>query len=244
VGLLAASVVHDFNNALTALRAHLHVAQLSGSVEPVTQCHAILDQCSGLTRWLLDFCSPLRAPRAVVQSTDLVQCVSEALGIVRRLLPKNVLIQVCHDTASAEVQVEPGLIEHALVNLILNARDAIAGGGTISVGVRSADSRHQLVVEDTGTGIAPDILGRVFEPFFSTKRTGQGTGLGLASVRRMVESAFGAVAIRSEPGRGTRVTLEFPRVPSEDASPRQRGGESHGMGRDDRSSMAPPAELR
>jgi two-component system, cell cycle sensor histidine kinase and response regulator CckA len=212
VGLIAASVAHDFNNAIAALRAHLFLVRDVGSPLPVNECMDIVDRCASLTRWLLSFSSPFDPVRRRPTSgaVDLRRCVSDALRIVQKLLPNDVVLVSNLGSEAALVQVESNLVVHVVINLILNARDALPEGGTIETNiVASRAGRHQLTVSDSGVGMAPETLQRAFDPFFTTKPPGSGTGLGLASVRGMVEAASGSVSIASELGVGTRVSVTF-----------------------------------
>lgn len=226
LGLLAASVAHDFNNALSALRAQFYIAQVQGGGPlPLAEWHAIVDRCASLTRWLLALSLPSTAPSAGVDEVvDLRCCVTDALKGVQGLLPGNIGFALDLGSEPAFVALDPNLIVHALVNLVLNARDALARGGTIAIALRAgAGDHYELSVEDSGQGMSSEVVRRAFEPFFTTKAPGQGTGLGLASVLRIVERARGSVAIASEPGRGTRVTLRLPRS-AEGGARRARGG--------------------
>jgi PAS domain S-box-containing protein len=213
LGLLAASVAHDFNNALSALRAQLYVAQTQlNELLPLAEVHTIVDRCASLTRWLLAVSLPSTARNdRTAHVVDLRQCVAEALKGVKRLLPSSIGLAAELGQEPALVELDPSLIVHAVINLVVNARDALSGGGVIVVTLRaSSNNQHELTVEDAGQGMSPEVVRRAFEPFFTTKAPGLGTGLGLSSVRRIVEQANGTVAISSEPGRGTRVTLTLP----------------------------------
>jgi signal transduction histidine kinase len=223
VGLISASVAHDFNNAITALRAHLYVARDAvGLALPFSECMGILDRCASLTSWLLSFSLPTDPARrkSVTGPVDLRKCVSDALKIVQKLLPSNITLVSNLGAESALVRVDTNLVVHAVINLVLNARDALADGGTIDVTIAASSvGTCQLTVADSGVGMGPETLRRAFEPFFTTKSVERGTGLGLASVRRMVEAASGTVSIASELGAGTSVTLTFPDASA--AAPRQ-----------------------
>jgi PAS domain S-box-containing protein len=214
LGLLAASVAHDFNNALSALRAQLYVAQAQLSdLLPLAEVHTIVDRCASLTRWLLSVSLPSTARSdRTAHVVDLRQCVTEALKGVKRLLPSSIGLAAELGQEPALVELDPSLIVHAVINLVVNARDALPGGGVIVVTLRTASDHHALTVDDAGQGMSAEVVQRAFEPFFTTKAPGLGTGLGLSSVRRIVEQANGAVAISSEPGHGTRVTLTLPRA--------------------------------
>jgi signal transduction histidine kinase len=126
-------------------------------------------------------------------------------------LPSKIKLVSNLGTESAFVRVDSNLVVHAVINLVLNARDALPDGGTIDATIAASPAgRYQLTIADSGVGMSPETLKRAFEPFFTTKSPERGTGLGLANVRQMIESASGTVSIASELGVGTRVTLTFP----------------------------------
>lgn len=216
IGLLTANVAHDFNNALTALRAQLYFAELQlGPSAALVECQMIVDRCCGLTDWLLQTISPRRTAALAADRgvTDLGRCVGDAVRAVQQLFPSNIRVQLDLAEEAWVVSMEPNSIVHALLNLLMNARDALPDGGTIEIGIQAIGAtRCRLCVADTGSGMAPETLQRAFEPFFTTKAPGHGTGLGLPSVRRIVERAGGRVTIESEPGKGTCVTVELPRA--------------------------------
>ena len=217
VGRLAGGLSHDFNNILTAVSGSAEMLRITKipkeRAELVDEIIAARDRGAALTRQLLAF-----ARREVVQP-QVIELARYVRG-VERLLQRVAgdrqrlrfeLVPGCH------VRVDPGQLEHTLMNLVANARDAMPNGGTctISVSRLSSDSRPTRVllrVADEGIGMTPEVVARAFEPFFTTKARGQGTGLGLASVHGMAEQSDGTAYISSTPGRGTEVTLELPQV--------------------------------
>jgi len=212
---VAASIAHDLNNAITALRAQLYVAHARlGAALPVAECQQILDHCTTLAKRLLASAMPLdRASRAAPPRVDLRHCVSDALRIVGPVLPGNIVVRPALGRVQSFVCFHPELIIDAVVNLVLNARDALPEGGNISVSITPfVGAYHRLTVLDSGIGMAPETLTSAFEPFFTTKGREQGTGLGLPAVRRTIEEAGGTVTITSEEGRGTEVTILLPRA--------------------------------
>lgn len=220
---IAASIAHDLNNAITALRAQLYVAHARlGAALPVAECQQILDHCTTLAKRLLASGMPRdRASPAVAPRIDLRRCVTDALRIVSPVLPSNIVVRPSLGRAPSFVCFHSELIIDAVVNLILNARDALPKGGSIGVSIAAfVGAYHQLTVVDSGIGMAPETLTSAFEPFFTTKGGGRGTGLGLPAVRRTIEEAGGTVSIRSERGKGTEVTILLPR-----AAPDGLGGE-------------------
>ena len=229
LGRLSGSVAHDFNNALLILQASVDMARLRPSyVETALRdIGAAIQQAAATTRQLRAF-SPQAARPPLVLS--LAETLKREAALLERILPANVTSR-CHvePSPSTDAAREPsellilgdeGQIQSLLTNLALNARDAMPDGGTLDLRLRRATDEElgdvQLAgdfaaidVEDTGVGIPPEMLGRVFEPFFTTKGAA-GTGLGLASVRDVIEKNGGRVRVVSEVGRGTRFTLYWP----------------------------------
>jgi signal transduction histidine kinase len=207
--VLAASVAHDFNNAISALRAHLYVvAQSVGKLLLLDECQLVLARCADSTRRLVALCA---ANEGDLRSIPLGRIIGDALRIAQHLLPQSVHVVTELEAGSARVRFDPDLAVHVVINLLLNARDAMPTGGTITIRTRASSRACQLTLDDTGAGMAPEVLARAFEPFFTTKAVGRGSGLGLANVRRIVEAAGGTVALHSKPAAGTRVTIELPR---------------------------------
>lgn len=212
---IAASIAHDLNNAITALRAQLYVAHARlGAALPIAECQQILDHCTTLAKRLLASAMPRdRASAATPPKVDLRSCVSDALRIVGPVLPSDILVHPSLGEAPSFVCFHPELIIDAVVNLVLNARDALPEGGSIGVSIAPfVGAYHQLTVVDCGIGMAPETLTSAFEPFFTTKGREHGTGLGLPAVRRTIEEAGGTVTITSEQGKGTEVTILLPRA--------------------------------
>jgi signal transduction histidine kinase len=236
LGQLAGGVAHDFNNLLAVmLNYSAFVAEEVGLLAPVGQdprWQAVRDdiaqiQRAGeraiqLTHQLLAF-----GRREVVrpQVLDLNQVVAEVEQLLRRTLGEHIELVTVLAADLWPAVADPGQIEQVLVNLAVNARDAMPGGGTLRIDtgnqvldIRAASAhvglvpgRHvRLSVSDTGGGIPPEIADRVFEPFFTTKPKGQGTGLGLATVYGIITQAGGAAEIRSVPGAGTTLTALLP----------------------------------
>ena len=145
------------------------------------------------------------------QKVELTQLVHEALELVRRAVPKTVEVVYHPPAASCHVAVDPPQMQQVLLNLCLNARDAMDGGGTLTVIVCPSDAdRATVIVEDTGTGIDQDTVARIFEPFYTTKEPGSGTGLGLAVAAGIVQSHGGTIDVESEIGEGSRFTIRLP----------------------------------
>ncbi len=226
IGRLAGGVAHDFNNLLTAIRgyAELLFVDLDESDPRRADASEILkaaDSAGSLTRQLLAFSrKQILAPR-VVQLDDIVRGMEKML---RRLIGEDVelVVEVAPDIWP--VKADPGQIEQVVLNLAVNARDAMPTGGRLTIAVASSTvapgaapkGRHgefvEMTVTDSGTGMDPATLPHIFEPFFTTKAEGRGTGLGLATVDGIVEQSGGVIDVKSEPGRGTTFRILLPRV--------------------------------
>ena len=227
VGRISAQITHEVRNPLNAigLNAELLAEELEaaeaeghGSAEARSLCAAIsreVDRLNAVTEEYLRFARP---PRAAAGRQDLAEVAGSLLDFlapelaaarveVRRELPHGL----------PAVRGEEGPLRAVLLNLVRNAREAMAGGGTLTVAARRGEAGVEVVVGDTGRGIAAEDLGRVFDPFYSTKE--RGTGLGLAFVQQVVQEHGGTVRCQSEPGRGTTFTLSFPAAPEERVEP-------------------------
>ena len=163
--------------------------------------------------------------------TELQTCVEKSLRLLRHVLPSN--MKILAETADEPVWVyaDATQLQQVIMNLAINARDAMPAGGTLKITVSQPDTETngvasaggpqapvgRLVVSDSGTGMEPDVRERIFEPFFTTKPRGQGTGLGLAIIHGIVEDHDGRISVESEPGRGTTFTVELPVLDSQDA---------------------------
>ncbi|MBS1150968.1 MAG: sensory box histidine kinase/response regulator [Myxococcaceae bacterium] len=219
LGQLAGGIAHDINNVLTVVLANAEVLRLVAGSDPqvaelVGGIRDASQQGAGLTRQLLTFSR--RHPTSTA-SFELGPRVARVARMLQPSLGEDVVLELQTEPEGCRVRADPALIEQLVVNLILNARDAVAAGGKIRVQVRvlpvglGASDRGgvELEVADTGTGMDRTTLSRVFEPFFSTKE--QGTGLGLAVVQRVVKQSAGTLEVDSEPGRGTSFRVHFPR---------------------------------
>ena len=246
IGRLAGGVAHDFNNLLTVILSCADVLRREmadggrGRTEDVEEILAAGDRARDLTRQLLAFAR--QQPVAPVP-LDLAAVVRRNEKLLRRVLGEDVDLRVVVDDGLWPVLCDPGQMEQVLLNLVVNARDAMPGGGAIVIEARNAEpeadepsGRHQgrrvqLTVRDSGTGMSPEVMAHLFEPFFTTKVQGRGTGLGLATVHGIVAQSGGHIHVRSEPGSGSTFEICLPRtsgevvVPSADAGVRTaRGG--------------------
>ena len=216
VGQLAGGIAHDFNNILAVILNYAHFVQRelpedSPLRDDVEQISHAAERGSELTRQLLIFS---RRDPAVPREVDVNALVLDTERLLRRTLGERVALTTSLCEGGCYVVADPAQLEHVLLNLVVNARDAMPEGGTIEIGSRrSGDGQVELSVTDDGEGMEPEVVARAFEPFFTTKPKGAGTGLGLATVYGTVTAAGGEVRIDSEPGRGTAVTLRLPTVP-------------------------------
>ncbi|MES2753357.1 MAG: response regulator [Pseudomonadota bacterium] len=232
VGQLAGGVAHDFNNILTAIIGHCDLMLMRhqpGDVDydDIQQVKANSNRAASLTRQLLAFSRQQTLRPQILQLPDVI---SEVSVLLKRLLGETVVLDVTHGRGLGAVRADPGQLEQVVVNLAVNARDAILaknprGGGRLTIqtlGVTSADVRAMasdilpiadytaLKVIDTGSGIPADHIGKIFEPFFTTKELGKGTGLGLSTVYGIVKQSGGYIFADSPPGQGATFTIYLP----------------------------------
>jgi signal transduction histidine kinase len=220
---MARQVAHDIKNPLTPIqlsaehlrRVHQDAGAPLGAV--LDSCiETILSQVTLLRRIASEFSSFASSPVARLAPTRLHEVIEEVVAPYRTGLPDNVRLEV-HEASNVPVlQVDRGLLGRALVNVIENALHAMRGGGTLTVATRPADGGAAIEIEDSGVGMDPDALERLFEPYFSTKATG--TGLGLTIAKRNVELNGGEISVSSEKGRGTTVTITLPPPPAASAA--------------------------
>jgi signal transduction histidine kinase len=227
VALMGAGLAHDLNNLLCSVKSSAELAALRlGEGEPPgpEDLHRIAgaaDRAARLTGRLMGFA---RREEEDLAPLDLGAAVKGMEATLRLILPRSVELRI--DTAEGSgllVQSSRLRVEQMVVNLVANARDAMPDGGTLTVRTGVGDSERPLAlleVADTGIGMPPDILARIFDPFFTTKPAGQGTGLGLSSLKAMVEEGDGRMEVVSEPGQGARFRIYLPLMPSAGISPR------------------------
>ena len=227
IGQLAAGVAHDFNNMLTIIQGHSSALLAKPSlppemVDPVQAVFFAAERAAGLTRQLLMFSRKnIMQPRPL----DLRETVGNMTKLLGRLLGENVTLQFQAPAALPSVSGDTGMIEQVVMNLAVNARDAMPSGGTLTIAIEPVtvdaaytemrpDARPgnflRLRVADTGIGMDTATLGRIFEPFFTTKEVGKGTGLGLATVYGIVKQHEGWIEVNSVPGKGSTFDVFFP----------------------------------
>jgi CheY-like chemotaxis protein len=217
VGQLTGGIAHDFNNLLQGIMGALELAQkrieqgrLDGLGTYTAQARQAAERASALTHRLLAFSrrQPL-APKPV-QANPLILAMEPLL---RRTLGEMIELRFDLTPGLGPVLCDPNQLDSAILNLAINARDAMPDGGTLTICSRNASGtpeRVQICVADTGTGMAPDVVARAFDPFFTTKPIGQGTGLGLSMVYGFIHQSGGEAKISSKPGAGTVISLLLP----------------------------------
>jgi signal transduction histidine kinase len=242
MGQLTGGVAHDFNNLLTVILGNAeHLAEklaahkeLHGIAESIATA---AERGSDLTRSLLAFA---RKQPLMPRDIDIGQKIVGMEQLLRRTLGEHIECEFRLDENLWQASVDPGQLASALLNLVLNARDAMPSGGKLTVEVQNTSLDESdvdvngearpgdyvmVAMTDTGTGMTTEVAGRAFEPFFTTKEVGKGTGLGLSMVYGFAQQSGGSMQIRSEPGHGTAVKLFFPRVATPQASAAPSAGQ-------------------
>ena len=214
VGQLAGGVAHDFNNLLAAIRNAVQLAidelpEHFSAREDLDVALQTAERAAGLTRQLLAFSR--QQPRTI-DVLDLAAVVRDLMPLLRTSLPPGISVRLAADMADARILADRSQIEQVVLNLVLNARDAMPNGGQVAISVWVDHVRQRVLmnVSDTGTGIDEGTRARIFEPFFTTKPMGSGTGLGLSVVYGVITQAGGTVQADSELGRGTTMRVSLP----------------------------------
>jgi signal transduction histidine kinase/CheY-like chemotaxis protein len=226
LGLLAGGIAHDFNNMLTVIfgRAQVLLNRLPNDARARHDADAIgeaAERASALTRQLLAFSRKQLLER---HTLDLNTVIADMAKMLRRLIGENITVVTTLAHTAAWVNVDRGQLEQVILNLAVNARDAMPNGGQLTLATDHVDVDDDggalpsgrfvsLVVSDTGIGMDAATQARVFEPFFTTKPAGEGTGLGLSTVYGVIEQHGGHIAVESAPGQGTMFRVHLPRVP-------------------------------
>jgi signal transduction histidine kinase len=236
MGRLAGGVAHDFNNLLTVIKSYstMLLTTLDPSDarrEDVEEIAGAADRAAALTRQLLAFSrKQMMQPRAI----SLNDVVSGVEKMLRCLIGGDVVLVTRLEPALWRVSADPGQIEQVIVNLAVNARDAMPGGGRLTIETANAEPAQlpsdvrpaavasgcvMLAVTDTGGGMTPEVQQHLFEPFFTTKERGKGTGLGLPTAYGIVKQSGGDIWVRSEPGHGATFRIYLPRLIDGAAAP-------------------------
>ena len=228
VGMLAGGIAHDFNNLLTIINGYSHIllSSLPADDPNHTAAEQIMkagERAAGLTRQLLAF-SRRQAPQPRI--LDLNQLIAGLENMLRRLIGEDVDLRLVSGGELGQVSADPGQVEQVIMNLVVNARDAMPRGGILTIETTNVelDAHYTrgrgalkpgpyvaLVVSDNGAGMDPGTRARLSEPFFTTKGQGKGTGLGLTTVFGIVKQSGGSVEVYSDPGHGTSVKVFLPR---------------------------------
>ncbi|MEP9353700.1 response regulator [Xanthobacter sp. KR7-65] len=255
VGHLAGGVAHDFNNVLTAIIGYCDLLLAKHrpsdpSFPDIMQIKQNANRAAGLVRQLLAFSRRQTLRPQVIELTDVI---SDAAALLRRLIGERITLDVAHGRDLWPVKVDVNQFEQVIVNLAVNARDAMPDGGTLTLRTANVPASGcaaygqalpegdyvMIEVADTGTGIPPEIMDKIFEPFFSTKEVGKGTGLGLSTVYGIVQQTGGAILAESELGQGTTFRVFLPRhvagaepeEPPRPAEPEPKAADLTGQGR-------------
>jgi nitrogen-specific signal transduction histidine kinase len=231
VGRLAGGIAHDFNNVLTAIKGHLAFAL--ESMPPTDAAHSDLmeaetaaNRASALTKQLLTFS---RQQIMQVRTVDIKSLVADFDRMIRRVIGEDIRIETTLPAEALHVRADAGQLQQVLMNLAVNARDAMPKGGRLTIDVRTetrdapwpgeeevqSGGYVMVSVGDTGAGMTEEVRARIFEPFYTTKESGKGTGLGLAIVYGIVKQFGGHIYVYSEPGRGSTFKIFLPQSEAE-----------------------------
>ena len=228
IGQLAGGVAHDFNNLLTAMIGFCDLLLLrhkpgDQSFSDIMQIKQNANRAANLVRQLLAFSRQQQLQPRILNITDVL---AELSNLLRRLIGENIELKMTHGRDLGLIKVDQGQLEQVIINLAVNARDAMSGGGRLTIQTSNVSTNeptrreHEemppgeyvaIEVLDTGTGIPKENLARIFEPFFSTKEVGSGTGLGLSTVYGIVRQTGGFIFVDSAPGEGAKFTIYLPR---------------------------------
>ncbi|HXF05562.1 MAG TPA: ATP-binding protein [Blastocatellia bacterium] len=229
IGMLASAAAHDFNNLLAAIIGFVELARLQmGGSHPLSrkwqEMLRLCDRARQLVRQMLVLSRPADAPRETYRLRD---CLDELKVFLERMMPENIEVRVAPVAETVCVEANPAQMQQVLINLAVNARDAMPNGGRLEIETKLVDvperdnsgsptgrmkSFVRITVSDTGQGIPPEIRPRIFEPFFTTKGKGKGTGLGLSIVNRIVQEHGGWIDVESNVGQGSRFHIFLPRA--------------------------------
>lgn len=230
IGRLTGGVAHDFNNILTVIKGNLELVELVEDPKErdklIAEAHSASARAVGVIRQLLDFS---RQSQLSPQQVDVETLFGEIAPLIRSIVPARIALQIEADDNLPPILIDANKLSSAVLNLAMNAIDAVSGPGEVLINASAVscvsgrgdlqlpDGKYlQISVTDTGSGIAPEHIDRIQEPFFTTKPVGKGSGLGLSMVSGFADQSGGAVNIQSVPGRGTDVSIFLPVAEGED----------------------------
>ncbi len=229
IGRLAGGIAHDFNNLLTTIMGYSDLISLEEDLndttrEGVREIKNSAERAAALTQQLLAFS---RKQVLQPQVTDLNHLITRLGKMLKRLIGEDIDLTTKLDSKLGHIKADPGQVEQVIMNLVVNARDAMPGGGTFTIetqGLYLDEIYHQqhpeatpgdyvlLAVSDTGHGMDEETMDHIFDPFFTTKEVGKGTGLGLSTVYGIVKQSGGFIYVYSEPEQGTTFKIYLPRL--------------------------------
>ncbi|HET8713216.1 MAG TPA: PAS domain S-box protein [Gemmatimonadales bacterium] len=247
IGRLAGGVAHDFNNVLTAIFGYVDLLreefpEATGAGKDLAEIRKAAERAASLTRQLLAFSRQQVLEPVVLHVNDLVEDIEKML---HRLIGEDVQLRLKLARDAGHVRADPGQMQQVIMNLVVNARDAMPQGGSLIIETASADLSEQyaelhrpvvpgpyvmLAISDTGVGMTAEVKAKIFEPFFTTKEKGKGTGLGLSTVYGIVKQSGGYIWAYSEVGRGTTFKVYLPRVAAAADKPLERRPEPAARG--------------
>lgn len=236
IGQLAGGIAHDFNNLLTAISGHCDLLLLGRSADDpdhgdLLQIRQNANRAAALVAQLLAFS---RKQTLKPERLDLAETLADLTHLLNRLLGEKVGLDLLHARAPVAIRADRRQLEQVMVNLVVNARDAMPEGGVVQIETRLERLEREVIrdrailprgehvviaVRDTGCGIGPEHMGKIFEPFYTTKRIGEGTGLGLSTAYGIVKQSGGFIFVSSTPGEGTEFELWFPQCSDLPAEP-------------------------
>ncbi|MDO4473767.1 MAG: ATP-binding protein [Eubacteriales bacterium] len=219
MGVLTGAIAHEFNNLMTPIVLYADLLEENEIVkqempEEVTELKSAAFRCEELARQLLSYSRQGKAEK-VLTDYDATYAVNEAVSMVQKLIPSNIQLKTTICKTAYYIHGQVGTLNQILLNLTTNAIHAMKDGGVLKIqfGLSTDNEKYvRLIVEDTGTGIPEEIQAKVFQPFFTTKQPGEGTGIGLTVVTRLTQEHGGRVRAKTEEGKGTMFILDFPRV--------------------------------
>ena len=212
LGRFAGGIAHDFNNILSIIEGYTQVALTRAAAGTLQSADLekilnLTQRGAGLTRQLLAFARQKVDP---AEKINLTEALRQQQALLTPLLGSHIRVQLNLPPMAVWVMASPDFVTQIILNLALNARDAMPAGGTLSITLAGENNEAKLIVTDSGEGIATETLPRIFEPFFTTKPQGKGTGLGLSVVYGIVEQLGGSIRAQSTPGQGARFDITLP----------------------------------